>query len=142
MRILLFCLFTCFLNHASAQSILGKWKTFDDKTGEAKALVELYTKEGKVFGRIVEILKEEDKNGTCEQCANSDPRKDKKVLGMTIIRNLKEKSGEWIDGDILDPENGKVYGCKIWLDKDNLMVRGYIGFSLMGRTQVWKRVSN
>lgn len=121
------------------QDIIGKWKTIDDQTGEAKAVVEFYEKGGKVFGRIVNIIKEEDRNGRCELCSSSDPRKDQLVQGMTIIRNLVPKGKEWVDGDILDPENGKVYSCKIWIEGGDLMVRGYVGFSLMGRTQVWKK---
>jgi uncharacterized protein (DUF2147 family) len=63
---------------------------------------------------------------------------------MTIVRNLrKEKSGEtWSGGDILDPNNGKVYRAQITPSADNktLAVRGYIGSPLFGRTQVWQRI--
>lgn len=69
-----------------------------------------------------------------------DSRKDQPVLGMEIIKDLEQNDDEFEDGTILDPNNGKIYDCKIWLkDENTLNVRGYIMFFF--RTQEWHRVS-
>jgi len=70
----------------------------------------------------------------------SDERKDRPILGLIIIRNLRHSDDEWSGGDILDPDNGRVYRCRLKVDPNGgLEVRGYFGFSLLGRTQVWHR---
>lgn len=139
--ILLFSLLLfCSLTTIQAQSVFGKWKTIDDNTGEAKSVIEIYEKNGKVFGKVIQILKKERQNVTCENCTGAD--KDQPVLGLEIIRGLSKDGEEYNDGKILDPENGKFYKCYITLeDKNTLKVRGYIGFSLIGRTQYWVRVA-
>ncbi|MEN9445126.1 MAG: hypothetical protein RIS47_2017 [Bacteroidota bacterium] len=122
----------------SAQSIVGKWKTIDDETGKPKSVVEIYEKGGKYYGKIVELLLRKD-DPKCDQC--TDDRKNKKILGMEIIREMKENKTEYSDGTILDPNNGRVYDCKIWIEKDKpdvLLLRGYIAFFY--RTQNWERV--
>ena len=117
------------------QSITGKWKTIDDETGKPRSIVEVYEKEGKVFGKIIELFREpdEDPDPICEEC--TDYRKDKKVIGMEIISDMKAKGDEYVDGEILDPENGKIYKCKLWVEEGNLKVRGYLYF--LYRTQTW-----
>lgn len=129
---------------ASAQSatdIIGKWKTIDDETGEAKSIVEIYEKGGKAYGKVVEVLNPDRKNAVCEKCSDSDQRKGQKVEGMVILTGLEKESDGWDDGQILDPNNGKVYDCKIARKGDKLEVRGYIGWSLIGRTQTWLPVN-
>ncbi len=123
----------------SAQSVVGKWKTFDDKTGDAKSIVEITEKDGKVYGKIIEILNSEKKNDKCTNCPDQD--KDKPLNGLTIIKGLKKDGKDYSDGKILDPVSGKLYKCTISLDgKDKLKVRGYVGISAFGRTQTWNRV--
>jgi uncharacterized protein (DUF2147 family) len=125
----------------SAQdSILGRWKTIDDETNRAKSIVTIYEENGKIFGRIDTLfrLPDEDPNPTCSKCADDDPRKDKPVKGMIIIKDMKKDGNEWVDGTILDPKNGKVYDCKLWLEDGKLKVRGYLFF--LYRTQTWFRV--
>jgi uncharacterized protein (DUF2147 family) len=126
-----------------SQSIVGKWKTIDDETGKAKSIVEItIKKDGKLYGKIVKLFREagEEQDPKCTEC--TDYRKDKKIIGMTIITGLKKDGDEWEEDDaILDPKNGSIYDCKIWLDENNkdiLNVRGYIGFFF--RTQTWHRV--
>jgi uncharacterized protein (DUF2147 family) len=123
---------------AQAQ-VTGKWKTIDDETKEAKSIVEVYEKDGKLYGKIIEILNPAKKNAKCQNCKGDD--KDKPILGLTIIKGLKKDGDEYTDGDILDPQKGKLYSCTIKLDgADKLSVRGYIGISLIGRSQTWYRV--
>ena len=67
-------------------------------------------------------------------------KKDKPILGMDILSGLTKDDDEWNGGTILDPKNGKEYKCYIkLLDNNTLKLRGYIGFSLIGRTALWKR---
>ncbi|GGB68482.1 hypothetical protein GCM10007424_05640 [Flavobacterium suaedae] len=124
---------------ATAQGVVGQWKTIDDETGEAKSIVEIYEKDGKIYGKVVKILNPAKKDAKCTECKGSD--KNKPILGMVIIKGLEKDDDEYTDGKILDPNNGKLYSCTIKLDgKDKLEVRGYIGFSFIGRSQTWTRV--
>ena len=127
-------------NIAFAQHpVIGKWKTVDDNTGEIKSIVEIFERGGKVFGKIIRIFPEpgEDTDPVCDQCSEDDARYKKKIIGMEIIQNMLKSGAELSDGDILDPEVGKVYKCKIWLEGNDLKVRGYWG--PFYRTQTWKK---
>ncbi len=128
------------ISYANAQSeIIGKWKTIDDNTGEAKSIVEIYKKDNKIYGKIDRILKESDRNKLCKECEGDDYNKP--IEGMVILKGLQKDGDEYEDGTILDPENGKIYRCKIWVDEDDpntLNVRGYIAF--LFRTQKWIKV--
>jgi uncharacterized protein (DUF2147 family) len=138
MKILIYITFLFICLQANAQSVFGKWKTIDDKTGEAKSVVEIYEASGKVYGKIVEITDATKRNGKCEKCTGAD--KDKPVLGLVIIKGLEKDDDEYNGGKITDPESGKIYKSYIKLSgKDKLEVRGYIGFSLIGRSQTWIR---
>ena len=122
-----------------SQTIFGKWKTVDDETGMENGIVEIYEKAGKVYGRIIEILEKEKKYFKCEMCEGED--KNKPVLGLVIIKGLKKKGDFYEGGKVTDPKNGKSYHCKMILEgKDKLIVRGYIGISLFGRSQTWFRI--
>ena len=122
-----------------AQSVTGKWKTIDDETGQEKSIVELFERDGKLYGRIVKILDTtRDPDPVCDKCPSDDPRFRKKVIGMEFIRDMTREDHDYTGGDILDPEVGKVYRCKLWLEGSDLMVRGYWG--PFYRTQTWKRV--
>lgn len=125
---------------AIAQSTpVGVWKTIDDETGEAKSHVEIYQKDGKLYGKVIKLLKSPE-DTTCDNCAGD--KKDKPVIGMEIMWDLKPYDDYWSYGKILDPKSGSIYKCNLYLDKaDKLTVRGYIGFSLLGRSQEWFRVT-
>jgi uncharacterized protein (DUF2147 family) len=124
---------------ADANWPVGEWKTFDDKTGQPKAIVRVYEQGGKVFGKIVQSFKPGAETRVCVPC--TDERKDQPIIGLVIIRNMKRDGDEYAGGDILDPESGAVYHAKMHLEQDGtrLVVRGYIGFSLLGRSQTWQR---
>lgn len=124
----------------SAQAqVTGKWKTIDDETGKAKSIVEIYESNGKLYGKITEILNPAKKGSKCDKCEGAD--KGKPIEGLVIIKGLTKDGSEWTDGDILDPTKGKLYSCTLKLEgKDKLKVRGYLGVSLLGRTQTWTRV--
>lgn len=135
---LLFCITV--MTSMQSQSVIGKWKTIDDATGEAKSIVEVFSKSGKIYAKVVDILDPATKNNLCKQCSGED--KNKPILGLIIIKGLSKDGSEYNSGEILDPKNGKLYKCALSLEsKDKLKVRGYIGFSLLGRTQYWHRVN-
>jgi uncharacterized protein (DUF2147 family) len=124
---------------STAQSTpVGVWQAIDDKDGEPSSHIEIYEVDGKLHGKIIKLIGEED-NILCEKC--KDEKKDKPVLGMEIMWKMKpHKENEWKGGKIMDPENGKEYKCKLKLAEENILeVRGYVGFSLLGRTQKWYR---
>ncbi len=121
----------------------GLWKTIDDSTKGEKSLVRI-TEAGGVFtGRIEKLLGPDVKqNEVCDQC--TDDRKDKPIVGMTIIHGVKknaETDGLWDGGAILDPGNGKTYKLRLKPSEDGkkLEVRGYIGAPMLGRSQTWHR---
>ena len=121
--------------------IIGKWKTIDDETGKAKSIVEIYKQDGKYYGKIVQLLTEENKDGVCRTCKGKYANKN--IIGLVILKDLKYDADdkEWKDGTIMDPKTAKEYSVYLELvEPDKLKVRGYIGFSLIGRTQYWYRV--
>lgn len=119
----------------SAQDINGRWVTIDDNTGKRRSVVEIEVKDGKANGRIVEIYDKTKADKTCDAC--TDDRKGKRIQGMEIIRGMVKDGDEWEDGTIMDPDNGKIYDCKLWLENGQLKVRGYVAFFF--RTQTWVR---
>ena len=143
MKLLLLIGFIGFgLNAFSQTSPVGKWKTIDDETNQPKSIIEIFEKDGFLYGKIEKLFRktEEDQNPKCDKCSGS--QKDQLIIGMQILNSLKKDSDvKWSGGEILDPNNGKTYSCKIMLTEDGkkLEVRGFIGFSLLGRTQVWNR---
>ncbi|QOI98358.1 MAG: DUF2147 domain-containing protein [Flammeovirgaceae bacterium] len=122
---------------ASGQTVFGKWKTIDDTSGELKSVVEIYERNGKVFGRVIQTFPKPGQNPdpVCSKCDSEDERYNKKIIGMEIMKDLIKSGNEYTNGNILDPENGKVYRCKVWLEGVNLKLRGYWG--PFWRTQTW-----
>ena len=129
------------LAHASP---VGLWKTIDEKTEQPTGIVRIAERGGALFGEIVEVLDPAAKPGAvCGLC--SDERKGAPIVGLTIIRNVEPgggTEGPWDGGDILDPNDGKVYRVRLTLADQGrrLEVRGYVGTPMFGRTQVWHRV--
>ncbi|WP_107807973.1 DUF2147 domain-containing protein [Elizabethkingia sp. YR214] len=139
MKKIIFSLVAVFFSVLSYAQIEGKWKTIDDETGKPKSIVEIFKKsDGKYYGKVVQLLiKPADPN--CSGC--KDDRKDKPILGMEVIRGLSKDGSEFTKGTITDPKNGKTYKCTIKKEgEDKLNVRGYIGFSALGRSQTWYKV--
>jgi len=125
---------------AFSQDIVGKWKTIDDETGKAKSIVEIFkATDGKYYGKVHKILTVGEENKKCTVCTGA--KKDKPITGMLIVEKLSKDGAEWNGGTIFDPNNNKTYKCYMALESnDKLKVRGFIGFSLIGRTQYWYRV--
>jgi uncharacterized protein (DUF2147 family) len=125
---------------AVAQTIVGKWKSFDDATGEMKSIIEIFEKGSKIYGKVIKTFPKpgQDADPICSKCPIEDDRYNKKVIGMEILKGMEVDDDEYSGGTILDPEVGKIYRCKIWLEKGVLKVRGYLG--PFYRTQTWQRV--
>jgi uncharacterized protein (DUF2147 family) len=125
----------------AADSPVGRWKTIDDETNKEKSVVEVYEAGGKLYGKIVQLLEEKDGGvgKLCTKCTGSDYNMP--VVGMIILKDLKKDGDEYTGGTVTDPNNGKTYKCKIEVADggEKLKVRGFIGVSLLGRTQIWHR---
>ena len=127
---------------AQTEPIVGHWKTIDDKTNQPKSIIRIELVDQKLQGTVVKIFTApgDRPDPVCEQC--KDHRKDKPVIGMTIMSGLKKTSSTlWEGGEILDPNNGSIYKVKLNLDAEAkvLSVRGYVGVPMVGRTQTWIR---
>jgi uncharacterized protein (DUF2147 family) len=126
---------------ADVSTPVGLWKTIDDASGEAKAVIQISAAgDGQLSGKIVRgIGRLNDPERRCTACTGD--RKDQLLKGMTIIEGMRQDGEEWSGGQILDPSNGKFYKCKMTLEDggQKLVVRGYIGVSLLGRSQTWLR---
>ena len=119
-------------------TVQGTWVNIDDETGVEKSEITLYVENGKLYGKIERLLLPEDQGKVCEKCKGKE--KNQPIEGLIIVKGLAKDGEVWTDGKILDPANGKSYDCAIKLDDSNtLNVRGYLGFSFIGRSQVWKR---
>jgi uncharacterized protein (DUF2147 family) len=129
---------------AQAQTTpVGLWKTVDDETGKEKSLVRVTETGGVLTGKVEKLLDPARQDAKCDKC--TDDRKDQPVLGMTLIKGVKQNADHperWDGGEILDPNKGKTYKVRITpVDGGKtLEVRGYIGAPLLGRTQTWSRV--
>jgi len=132
--ILLFIL----ISQASQAQVTGMWKTVGDVDGTEKAIVEIYKKDGKIYGKVLKLLPAA-KHSTCENCPGAD--KGRPIVGMVVLQDLTETSTGANDGRVMDPSNGKTYKCYLKLEsQDKLKLRGYFGVPAIGRTQYWYRM--
>jgi uncharacterized protein (DUF2147 family) len=143
---LLFCFFGMQYSVAAEKfptsTPIGLWKTIDDVTGQTKSIVQISAEHsGKLSGTVVRVFKDPDKR--CIKCEGA--KHNQLILGMEVMYGFvpsKDNKGEWVDGTILDPKNGKTYHSSIRLIEKGhkLVVRGFIGLPLFGRSQTWERV--
>jgi len=121
----------------------GYWKTIDDKSGEVKSIVKVWVEEdGTLSGRIMKIFPKpgEDPDPVCDKCKGK--LKNQKTLGMVFMWGFSPRGDKWVDGEIVDPENGKQYHCQVYTRNEGreLKVYGYIRLIVkIGRTQTWLR---
>jgi len=128
--------------YAAEMTPVGTWTTIDDATGKPKSIVQITESNGTLEGKVLEVLQsEQGAHPVCKECDGE--RKDKPVEGMVIIWGVSKDGDVWDGGKILDPKNGKTYKVKLTpMEGGNkLDVHGYIGFALLGRSQVWERKS-
>jgi uncharacterized protein (DUF2147 family) len=126
---------------ADDSSPVGLWKNIDDVSGKPKALIRISETNGVLQGQIEKLFRaaDQEQNPKCDKC--TDARKDQPIIGMVFMNGLKKDGSEYTGGEILDPDNGKVYRSKMELTDGGkkLKVRGYIGVPMLGRSQVWVR---
>ncbi len=126
---------------ADTSSPAGVWKSIDDKTKKERSIIRVTEVNGEFKGVVEKIFDQpgDDPAHLCKEC--KDERKDKPIVGMTILWGLKKDGDGWSGGEILDPKNGKIYRAKMSLAEDgrSLKGRGFIGVSFIGRTQTWLR---
>jgi uncharacterized protein (DUF2147 family) len=130
----------CAVFAQTGQNPVGTWHTISDVDGKPRGIVEITEENGVLSGKISGTLRpDESLDKLCDVCPGD--KKGKKLLGMTILSGLKRSGDEWTGGEIMDPDTGKVYRAKVWLEEGGkkLKVRGYIGVSLLGRSQQWSR---
>ncbi len=125
---------------AAAEAPVGTWKTIDEKTGKVVSEVQLSEQGGKLTGKITGLTEPNDKAGkpkTCTACKGED--KDRPIIGLVIVKDLKADGDRFKGGTILDPEDGKIYRAEIWTEDGKLKVRGYLG--VFYKTQTWVKGS-
>ena len=125
---------------ADPSTVVGVWRTIDDKTNKPRALVRIFERNGLRYGRVSDILDSKYADARCQDC--SGDRANQPVLGLEIIRDMQPDGNRWDGGTILNTQTGDVYHCRFHLGPDGqtLIVRGFIGFSLIGRSQTWQRM--
>ena len=139
MRVMLILLALCGPALAQTPDPTGLWRTFSDKTGEETGLVRVFEAGNALYGRIEAITDPARAGLSCAKCEGD--RKDKPLLGLDIIRGLHRDGDVWDGGTIIDPETGSIYRASLRLEEGGrkLVVRGYLGISLLGRSQTWIR---
>jgi uncharacterized protein (DUF2147 family) len=117
----------------------GLWQPLDS-SGKPQGLIRIYQQNGMYFGRIQANSPADDNGARCVHC--TDERKDQPIIGMVLIRNMRQQGDGYDGGDIIDPDTGRLYGCKFRLidGGHNMIMRGFFGMSLLGRSQTWRRV--
>lgn len=126
---------------ATINTPVGLWQTLDDASGKPRSLIRIYEENGEYSGVIEKgLLATDTADAVCNKC--TDERKGQRIVGMKIVQGLTKNGNQYDGGKILDPENGKLYQCKMTLNEasNEMEVRGYIGISLIGRSQIWKRI--
>ena len=120
------------------QNAVGHWQVVNSD-GTPGGKVETYLENGKLFGKVTEVRPGRTPHDLCDKCPGEASKQ--LILGMVILRNFHPNGDDWVEGTVLDPENGKEYKGKIWsVGKDQLHMRGFVGISLLGRTETWTRI--
>jgi uncharacterized protein (DUF2147 family) len=118
---------------------VGVWRTIDDTTHQPRGLVRLFERDGEIFGTIEASFDPKEARLVCSKCEGD--RKDKPLIGLLFLRHMKRHGDEYSGGDIVDPDTGWVYRCRLTLldGGKKMVVRGFLGIALLGRSQVWLR---
>lgn len=126
---------------APLASPVGLWEPLDS-SGRPLGLIRIFEVGGLYYGRIEPSSPTDDRNARCTRCTGE--RHDQPIIGLVLMRHLKPQNGEYVGGDILDPDTGRIYGCSLRLTDGGhqLIMRGYLGISLLGHSQTWQRVEN
>lgn len=126
---------------ASGPSPAGNWRTFDDHTGRERGLVRIDDVGGVLVGRVISTVDPAEAAHVCDKC--DDDRQGKPLIGLEIIRGMQPDGEGWSGGRVLDPQTGGIYRGNMHLEDggSRLVLRGYLGISLLGRSQIWIRAA-
>src|ERR1700682_723473 len=128
--------------HAADPTAVGLWEQVDENSGKPESWFKITERSGVYLGNIVKIFFKpgEDENWVCDKCEGDE--KGKPVLGLALIKGMQRKGLEYENGTIMDPRDGSVYSALMKLSPDgqHLEVRGYLGISFLGRSQIWHRL--
>lgn len=142
--LIVFTLLLATAAYAANNTPVGTWTQVDDATGKPKSIIEITQQpDGTLQGTVKQVLfSDQGLHPICKKCEGD--RHDKPVVGMVIMWGVKKDGNAWDGGQVLDPDSGKIYKVKLSLEDNGqkLDVRGYIGWSLFGRTQTWLRKGN
>ena len=124
---------------ASLDSPVGDWETIDDVTGEPKSIVAIREENGKLYGTIEKLFDPPVPHPTCYLCSGA--MKDRPLVGLEVLWGFKQAGNQWLGGQVLDPESGRIYRASLSLEDGDrkLRLHGYFGIPLFGRTQHWRR---
>lgn len=125
--------------NARLASPVGLWQPLDS-SGRPQGLIRIFEVNGLYYGRIEPSSPSDDRNARCTRCTGA--RHDQRIIGLVLMRHLRPQNGDYVGGDIIDPNTGKVYGCTLKLTDDGrqIIMRGFLGISLFGRSETWRRV--
>lgn len=117
----------------------GLWQALDS-SGKSEGLIRIYEVNGLYYGKIEPSSPSDDRGARCTACTGK--RHDQPIIGLVILRHLKPQNGQYVGGEILDPDTGHIYDCTLRLTHggQDLRLRGYLGISLLGSSQTWRRV--
>lgn len=126
---------------ARLASPVGLWEPLDG-AGRPLGLIRIFESNGLYYGRIEPSSPDDDRNARCTRCTGD--RHDQPIIGLLLLRHLRPENGEYVGGDILDPDTGRTYGCTLRLTDGGreLVMRGFLGISLFGRSQTWRRIED
>jgi uncharacterized protein (DUF2147 family) len=122
-------------------SPVGLWQPLDSH-GKPEGLIRIFETNGLYYGRIEPSSPSDDRNARCTRCTGD--RHNQPIIGLLLLRHLRPENGKYVGGDILDPDTGRIYGCSLRLTDGGreAVMRGFLGISLLGRSQTWRRVEN
>lgn len=126
---------------AASDTPVGTWRQIDDVTGKPKSVIQITEDHGHLQAKVLQVLFSDDgPHPLCKKCSGA--RKNQPIEGMVIMWGVSKDGDVWDGGKILDPKNGKIYSVKLSMADggQKLDVHGYIGFSLLGRSQIWERM--
>ena len=124
---------------ARLSSPVGLWEPLDT-SGKPQGLIRIFEVNGLYYGRIEPSSPTDDRNARCTRC--TDDRRGQRIIGLVLLRHLRPANGEYVGGDILDPDTGRIYSCTARLTDGGrrLIMRGFLGISLLWSSRTWVRV--
>jgi uncharacterized protein (DUF2147 family) len=139
--ICIFCLVGPTANSYAESGIQGYWLSTNDSSGEPSAIVKIIEKNNVLLGFVEKVLVKGQENALCEKCEGSN--KNIKIQGMQFLGGMTHKEDHWVDGWVIDSENGKTYSANAKLvdGGSKLKLDGYVGIPLFGRTKYFQKIA-